>query len=146
MPGLVKIGYSTKDPVLRAAELGNTGAPHAYEVAYDALVESPKSVEIAVHRDLAAKREGREWFRLTVQTAIDVIQKHAGQIYLQRALAVPGRELPEAVVERCHYTPDCKQAPSRKYHHMAFCEGHYKIYMAGRASARRRVGPGKGPV
>ncbi len=32
MPGLVKVGYSLKDPSLRARGLGNTGAPHQYEV------------------------------------------------------------------------------------------------------------------
>ncbi|HPA47526.1 MAG TPA: GIY-YIG nuclease family protein [bacterium] len=30
MPGLVKVGYSMKDPELRAAELNNTGSPHPY--------------------------------------------------------------------------------------------------------------------
>lgn len=35
MPGLVKIGYTMKDPELRAAELYNTGSPHPYKVDYD---------------------------------------------------------------------------------------------------------------
>ncbi|KFC76184.1 GIY-YIG nuclease family protein [Massilia sp. LC238] len=32
IPDLVKVGYSRKDPELRAAELNNTGAPHPYMV------------------------------------------------------------------------------------------------------------------
>ncbi len=35
MPGLLKIGFSTKDPLLRAKELANTGSLHAYVVEYD---------------------------------------------------------------------------------------------------------------
>ncbi|HCA5887194.1 GIY-YIG nuclease family protein [Pseudomonas aeruginosa] len=42
MPALVKIGYSTKAPEFRAKELNNTGNPHPYSVAYDALLTNPK--------------------------------------------------------------------------------------------------------
>ena len=34
MPGIIKVGYSNKDPKERAAELG-TGAPHPYKVEYE---------------------------------------------------------------------------------------------------------------
>ena len=50
MPGLHKIGFSTKDPVLRAEELSHTGSPHPYTVVYDALVENARDIEQAVHR------------------------------------------------------------------------------------------------
>ena len=30
MPDLVKVGFSTKDPTLRASELNHTGSPHPY--------------------------------------------------------------------------------------------------------------------
>lgn len=148
MPGLVKIGYSTKDPKLRALELGNTGAPHAYELVYDALVDSPKMIEASLHRALATAREGKEWFRLTPPEAIQAIRQHAASIYLEKSSIETQSsmtEAAEAVAERCDYTPDCGEPPTRKYHQMAFCETHYKTYMAGRAASRRRVGPGKGP-
>jgi len=48
MPGLVKIGYSMKDPELRTTELG-TGSPHPYTVEYDVLVEKPQSIEQQLH-------------------------------------------------------------------------------------------------
>lgn len=51
MPGLVKVGFSTKDPELRASELNNTGAPHPYVVDYDALVENSRDIEQRVHRE-----------------------------------------------------------------------------------------------
>ena len=73
MPGLVKVGFSTKDPVLRASELNHTGAPHPFEVAYDILVEEPRDVEQKVHDALREKREGKEWFRCSVEEAISAI-------------------------------------------------------------------------
>ena len=45
MQGIVKVGYSTKDPELRAEELNHTGAPHPYLVDYDMLVENPRKVK-----------------------------------------------------------------------------------------------------
>lgn len=48
MPELVKVGYSTKDPDLRAMELNNTGAPHPYTVNYELLIENPREIEQTV--------------------------------------------------------------------------------------------------
>lgn len=45
MVDLVKVGFSTKDPVLRAREFDATGVPHRYEVVFDALVSNPRDVE-----------------------------------------------------------------------------------------------------
>lgn len=78
MPDLVKIGFSTKDPVLRAGELNHTGAPHPYEVVYDLLVFHPYQVEQQTHKHLADKREGKEWFRCSVAEAVAAIRKIAG--------------------------------------------------------------------
>ena len=51
MPDLLKVGYSTKDPALRANDLHNTGVPHRYVVEYDALVEEPYLIEqMFLHR------------------------------------------------------------------------------------------------
>jgi hypothetical protein len=38
MPNILKIGYSTKDPEIRANDLHTTGVPYRYVVEYDALV------------------------------------------------------------------------------------------------------------
>jgi hypothetical protein len=73
MPGLVKVGFSTKDPALRAADLNHSGAPHPFEVAFDILVEEPRDVEQKVHDALRGKREGKEWFRCSVEEAIYAI-------------------------------------------------------------------------
>lgn len=75
MPNLVKVGYTTKSPKLRAKELSNTGNPHRYVVEYHALVPSPRNLEMSVHRRLASMREGREWFRCSVEAAIAAIRE-----------------------------------------------------------------------
>jgi T5orf172 domain len=74
MPGLVKIGFSTKDPMLRVQELSGTGLPYAFHVEYDALVHDPRAIEQQVHQDLAAHREAKEFFRIDVSTAVAVIR------------------------------------------------------------------------
>lgn len=51
MPGLVKVGFSTKDPKVRADELNHTGAPHPYIVQFDVLVEHPHEIEKRAHSD-----------------------------------------------------------------------------------------------
>lgn len=78
MPGLVKIGYSTKDPTLRAQELGHTGNPHPYVVEFDILVEKPRDIEQTIHSSMREQREGKEWFRCTVEEAIRVVNATAG--------------------------------------------------------------------
>jgi hypothetical protein len=74
MPELVKIGYSTKDPKLRAEELNHTGSPHPYEVVYDVLVINPHQIEQQVHKYLIDKREGKEWYRCTILDAVSAIR------------------------------------------------------------------------
>ena len=77
MPGLVKIGFSTKDPNLRADELDGTGLPHPYVVEYDALVVDPRDVEQSVHAHLQSVHERKEFFRTTVLNAVQVIRSVA---------------------------------------------------------------------
>ncbi len=78
MPGLVKVGYTLKDPILRAQELNHTGAPHPYAVYYDVLVHEPRALEQKLHHLLLNVREGKEWFRLTPVEAARKIRETAG--------------------------------------------------------------------
>lgn len=78
MPGLVKVGYSTQDPELRAAELNHTGSPHPYVVDYEVLVEEPRNVEQTVHGRLRNQKEGKEWFRCSSEEAIAAIKAVVG--------------------------------------------------------------------
>jgi len=84
MPGLVKVGYSMKDPELRAAELNHTGSPHPYLVDYEALVDNPHKLEQSCHRKLANRREGKEWFRCSPEEAVVAIRSLGGsQIHIE---------------------------------------------------------------
>lgn len=73
MPGLLKIGYSTKDPALRIGELDGTGLPHPFEIEYDILISDPREVEQLVHKQLVRCREAKEFFRTDLQTVIDAV-------------------------------------------------------------------------
>jgi 5-formaminoimidazole-4-carboxamide-1-beta-D-ribofuranosyl 5'-monophosphate synthetase len=74
MPDLLKVGFSSKDPELRARELDNTGIPFPYVVEYDFLVSSPRDIEQQVHMRLNHKREGKEWFRCSLPEAVEAIR------------------------------------------------------------------------
>jgi T5orf172 domain len=74
MPGLLKIGFSTKDPMDRAIELEGTGVPFAFEVEYDVLVQDPRAVEGRTHELLSQFREAKEFFRTSASDAITAIK------------------------------------------------------------------------
>ena len=82
MPGLVKVGFSTKDPSLRARELDSAGFPHPFEVEIDFLVDDPREVEQKAHKYLSAYREGKEWFRCDVDIAVEAIKTCATNIHI----------------------------------------------------------------
>lgn len=96
LPNLVKVGFSSKDPRLRAAELDNTGSPHPYEVEYEILVENPERLERAVHRALHSKREGKEWFRCSVEEAVLAIRGEANRAGLMETYHKANRDAIEA--------------------------------------------------
>ncbi len=73
-PELVKVGFSTKDPGQRAAELDGTGVPFPYVVAYDVLVEEPRDVEQAVHQLLRHAHANKEFFKTSVAGAVEAIR------------------------------------------------------------------------
>lgn len=87
MPGLVKVGYSTKDPSLRASELDGTGLPTPYCVAYDALVLEPRKVEGLAHKHLSGLHHAKEFFRCSVEVAIAAIRANA-EIILENSCTV----------------------------------------------------------
>ena len=78
MPDLIKVGFSTKDPELRATELNHTGSPHPYIVDYEVLVDEPRDVEQTVHGRLRNHCEGKEWFRCSAEEAIAAIKTVVG--------------------------------------------------------------------
>ena len=80
MPGLVKVGYTTKCPKERARRLNHSGVPYPYVVEYAVQVEEPHSFEQQVHRNLADCRAGKEWFRCSVVHAATAIDKEISSV------------------------------------------------------------------
>jgi hypothetical protein len=78
MPGLIKVGFSLKDPNLRAGELNNTGTPHPYVVEYEVFVYGPFEIEQRVHKELKDFSEAKEWFRCSVGEAKSAIRRIIG--------------------------------------------------------------------
>src|SRR5690606_7190091 len=70
--GIVKIGYTQKNPHERAKELSSSsGVPESFSVAFSQKVESPSRIEFLVHNALAEFRTNnkREFFRIGVSDA-----------------------------------------------------------------------------
>jgi T5orf172 domain-containing protein len=80
MPGLVKVGYSTRDPHDRAQELNHTGSPKPFRVSHDVLVLEPQKVEQAVHKELEHLSHGKEWFKTSVERASNAIREVAHEL------------------------------------------------------------------
>ena len=77
MPGLCKIGKTTRDPESRATELSSdTGVPTPFVVAWEEEVSDCSAAEREIHRRLAGSRESdnREFFRVDSRMAIEVVQ------------------------------------------------------------------------
>lgn len=79
MPGMVKIGLTTRDPETRVKEIsGATGVPTPFEIAHRRRVKDCFAVEQAIHRQLDRYRVGknREFFQMSLgeaRRAVDAI-------------------------------------------------------------------------
>ena len=72
MPGLIKIGITSREVRQRAAELSSTtGVPAPFEVEYYCLTSSPEEVEVNVHKHFASHRApGREFFAIALRLRV----------------------------------------------------------------------------
>jgi hypothetical protein len=79
MPTLVKVGQTTRDPSQRAREIGGTGVPGDFAVAYEERVPDCVEAERRVHRALAQHRYNpkREFFKLSLKDAIETVRQIA---------------------------------------------------------------------
>lgn len=75
MPGLVKIGKTTRTAEERASSLRTTGVPAHFLVLYDIYVADMDAVERAVHEALASYRveRDREFFSCSPKEAINTL-------------------------------------------------------------------------
>lgn len=78
MPGLVKIGHTTRDVQKRASELSShESVPVAFEVVSQHFSRWPHSTERLVHRELRRYRvsRSREFFQLPEDIASEVCRR-----------------------------------------------------------------------
>jgi hypothetical protein len=77
MPGMVKIGKTTRDPRTRAGELFASGVPTPFII--EATIETPNinETELTVHRLLGANRvnKKREFFHVSVAEAVNALRQ-----------------------------------------------------------------------
>lgn len=82
MPGIVKIGKTTRAAEDRAKELGSaTGVPTPFVLVYDVKVDDCHEAEKKVHALLSHCRvaDNREFFRIPVKDAINVLMAAGGE-------------------------------------------------------------------
>ncbi len=80
MPGLVKIGITTRPVSERVAELNSaTGVPEKFKVAAYFESSEPSRHESTVHKSLGHTRKaGKEFFAVDLMDAIDAVRKITG--------------------------------------------------------------------
>ncbi len=79
MPGLLKIGASTKHPIERAKELSaSTSTPLPFILAYHRAVKYPFQVEADLHRLLSDFRtnDSREFFSIPLYKVIGLLEQY----------------------------------------------------------------------
>lgn len=82
MPGVVKVGMTTRDPQQRARELSGTGVPTPFKVEVAYWTSAPDRAERVAHQLLADERlsQGREFFRCSAADADIAVQRAIRQI------------------------------------------------------------------
>lgn len=83
MPGVVKIGKTTRSAEARAAELFQTGVPTPFIVAYSVFTPDCHDLEATIHHCLPDRRvsKDREFFAFDLKDAIELLDDlHHGQV------------------------------------------------------------------
>ena len=90
-PTLVKIGWTSTHPDIRAQSLATTGVPAPFDVAYHVEVQDGQRAERLVHDRLAAHRprSNREFFEVPIEAAIAAVNEAAEQVGRGRSMVAP---------------------------------------------------------
>ena len=77
LQGLLKIGFTEKDPKQRISELSNTSLPSEFQLVYSAMIEHADEIERLLHKELEKHRKNkqREFF--------DCDHQHAKKCFLK---------------------------------------------------------------
>ncbi|MET4130021.1 GIY-YIG nuclease family protein [Roseovarius sp. MBR-6] len=87
IPGMVKVGRTTRSPELRAQELHDTSTPTPFRVAHSWAVADVVTAERTAHAALGRFRvsSDREWFTLPASHAATLLNKSLGARDAMRA-------------------------------------------------------------
>ena len=97
--GLLKIGQTSKDPLVRRKDLSSTGVPEEFVIEYQALTSDYRRQEKLIHQKLNKVRHSskKEFFSITVPEAINVISEQLGdKIKYEEVFHVTPEELSSA--------------------------------------------------
>lgn len=82
MPGIVKIGKTTRDPIVRLKEINSaTGVAMPFKIEAVVETKNPSLTESMIHKRLSRNRvnQRREFFRISVSEATDVARSAANK-------------------------------------------------------------------
>jgi len=126
LPGMVKVGYTSKDPEGRAKELsGDTGVPTPFVVEYEILIEDAHRCERNIHQHLIEWRvnENREFFRCSINDAIKAVKVVAGDaVQFEKRLheAVPEDSVSYELIGLIRYLLEDGELTNHEVYHL--CE------------------------
>ena len=108
--GLLKIGYSDRDPSIRMEELYSTGVPTPFVQLYVVLVDNAYEVEQKIHDELDFCRDSksREFFRCELEkvlTVFDNLKKNLDEVFFDfcNQLVPPSKQILKTVEELVEY-------------------------------------------
>ncbi len=104
MPNLVEVGYSMKDPEIRARELYSIGVPHSDTVEYDVLVNEPYEVVQRAHKLLKDRIENTGWFRCDINQAVNSIREVAGNSIIHESFKLSVDAVKKTNFDSAHET------------------------------------------
>jgi hypothetical protein len=91
MPGLIKIGCTSRSPEERRRELSRpTGVPLDFDIEYEIYSVNVKEVESEIHKALANYKLGKEFFSLDVSSAIDILRKKVEEFRMEKESKTKG--------------------------------------------------------
>ena len=99
MPGLAKIGKTTRSVEQRAAELHQTGVPFPFEIFHSVLSPNCHELESWMHNEIAECRvnDQREFFLIDLKQAVRTLNNfHVEQVSLWVEEFTPGHSIEES--------------------------------------------------
>ena len=75
MPGLLKVGYTTRSMPERLSELNSTGVPTSFVIEIYIEVDNAPKCESLLHRALGSHHYEKEFFKIPVYKAVEEAKK-----------------------------------------------------------------------